>query len=182
MTASRDELRWLGFQGSRLHLELSGGAAVRLRDALDRALRGRAGSAPVQLVSWQLPDGRPLDVSVRLTDAGTDPGGHDTDGGDDTDGGGDGPAYGDVSGDFVVHAAACHVIAAGTQRYVDMPQSPEDAAAHDYQRIDEALDRHLPLCNGAGPLLRDDIRRRAVDAADATRPHRLDEITDAAPS
>jgi hypothetical protein len=166
VTASTDESYWLGFQGSRLYLELSSGAAVRLRDALDRAIRGRADSAPVQLVSWQLPDGRPLDVSVRLTDT-------------DADGGIDGPVHGDVSGDFAVHTAACNVIAAATERYLDRPQSPEDAATHDYQRIDDALDRHLPLCNGAGPLLRDDIRRRAMDAADATRPRRLDEAAGA---
>ena len=171
MTASREDSHWLGFQGSRLHLELSRGAAERLRDALDRALRGRADSAPVQLVSWQLPDGRPLDVSVRLTDTATAP--------DEPD---DGPVHGDVAGDFAVHTAACSVLAAATERYPDPPPSPEEAAASDYRRIDEALDRHLAVCNGAGPLLRDDIRRRAVDAADATRQRRLEEVTRATSS
>jgi hypothetical protein len=169
VTASRDEALWPGFQGSRLNLEFNRAAAVRLRDALERAINARADSAPVQRVTWQLPDGRPLDVSVRLTDGAAHP--------DDNDEVTEEPPHGDVSGDFDVHATACGAIAAATGRYARPPRSHEDATAQDLQRIDEALERHLPLCNGAEPLLRDDLRRRAVAAADATRARRVDEAT-----
>jgi hypothetical protein len=168
VTASRDEARWPGFQGSRLNLQLNRTAAVRLRDALERAIHARADSAPVQRVTWQLPDGRPLDVSVRLTgDAHPDDHEHVN----------EDPPQGDVSGDFDVHATACGAIAAATHGYAEPPQSQEDAMAQDLRRIDEALERHLPLCNGTEPLLRDDLRRRAVAAADATRARRLHEAT-----
>ena len=154
-----------GFQGSRLHLELNHRAAVRLRDALDRAIRNRADSAPVQRLSWQLPDGRSMDVSIRLAEAGGD--------GDVHAAGAHSPASGDVSGDFAIHAAACGVIAVATASYPRLPRSPQDAAAHDQRRINDALDRYVPGNNGAGHCIRDDIRERAIAAADATRPRRL---------
>jgi hypothetical protein len=160
-----DDAHPLGFQGTRLHLELNHSAAVRLRDALDRSILNRADSAPVQRLSWQLPDGRSLDVSVRLTESGGD--------GDDHAEGTHGPASGDVSGDFAIHAAACGVIAVATESYPRLPRSPQDAAAHDQRRINDALDRHVPGNNGAGHCIRDDIRERAIAAADATRPRRL---------
>lgn len=150
----------MGFQGSRLHLELNRAAAIRLRDALDRAIQARADSAPVQRMSWVLPDGRALDVSVRLTDG-------------RTDGEVDGRACGDVSGDFAAHAAACGVLAVATDSYLQMPRSPQEAAAHDQRRINDALDRHLPVRDGSRHIVRDDIRDRAVAVADATRPRRL---------
>jgi hypothetical protein len=159
-----DDTHPLGFQGARVHLELDQRAAIRLRDALERAIRNRADSAPVQRLSWQLPDGRSLDVSVRLTDVGEE--------GDDARDP-HSPASGDVSGDFAFHAAACGVIAVATQPYPHMPRSPQDAAAHDQRRINDALDRHVPAGNGAGHYPRDDIRKRAIAAADATRPRRL---------
>jgi hypothetical protein len=164
VTARASDSAWLGFQGSRLHLELDRNAAIRLRDALDRALRARADSAPVQRTSWVLPDGRSLDVSVRLTDGGVE---------HDDDASVDGPACGDVSGDFAAHAAACGVLAVATDSYLQLPRSPQEAADHDQRRINDALDRHLPVLDGAGRIVRDDIRDRAVAAADASRPRRL---------
>lgn len=167
------DFAWMGFQGSRLHLELNRTAAIRLRDALDRAIRGRADSAPVQRMSWVLPDGRSLDVSVRLTDGGTEHGDHQAV---------DGPAYGDVSGDFAAHVAACGVLAVATDPYLQLPRSPQEAAAYDQRRINDALDRHLPVWDGPGCIVRDDIRDRAVAAADATRPRRLAEAAKAVAS
>jgi hypothetical protein len=111
-------------------------------------------------MSWVLPDGRALDVSVRLTDG-------------RTDGEVDGRACGDVSGDFAAHAAACGVLAVATDSYLQMPRSPQEAAAHDQRRINDALDRHLPVRDGSRHIVRDDIRDRAVAVADATRPRRL---------
>jgi hypothetical protein len=164
VTVRANDSAWLGFQGSRLHLELNRYAAIRLRDALDRAIRARADSAPVQRTSWVLPDGRSLDVSVRLTDGAPE---HDGRGGDE------GLACGDVSGDFAAHAAACGVLAVAIDSYLQLPRSPQEAEAHDQRRINDALDRHLPVWDGAGRIVRDDIRDRAVAAADATRPRRL---------
>jgi hypothetical protein len=166
VTVRANDSAWLGFQGSRLHLELNRNAAIRLRDALDRAIRARADSAPVQRTSWVLPDGRSLDVSVRLTDGGAET---------DDPAGLDGPASGDVSGDLAAHAAACGVLAVATDSYLQLPRSPQEAAAHDQRRINDALDRHLPVWNGSASIVRDDIRDRAVAAADATRPRRLAE-------
>jgi hypothetical protein len=164
VTARANDSGWLGFQGSRLHLELNRSAAIRLRDALDRAIRAHTDSAPVQRTSWILPDGRSLDVSVRLTDAGAE-----TEYGEPIV---DRP-HGDVSGDFAAHAAASGVIAVATDSYFRLPRSPQEAAAHDQRRINDALDRHIPVRDGAGRIVRDDIRDRAVAAADATRPRRL---------
>jgi hypothetical protein len=162
-----DDTHPLGFQGTRLHLELDQRAAIRLRDALERAIRNRADSAPVQRLSWRLPDGRSLDVSVRLAEIGEE--------GDEDAQDIHRAASGDVSGDFAIHAAACGVIAVATQPYPHMPRSPQEAAAHDQRRINDALDRHVPAGNGAGHCLRDDIRERAITAADTTRPRRLAE-------
>ena len=89
------------FQGSRLRLDLNAEAAAGLRDALDRIIRSDSSrGAALARSDVRLPDGRPLRLSVRLTDAGT------IRGPDGTHQSSEGVAYVDVSGDFDTHVAA----------------------------------------------------------------------------
>jgi hypothetical protein len=127
------------FQGSRVRLALNADAAVQLRDALDRIIRSHPPSgAALARLDVRLPDGRPLRLSVRLTDAGT------FRGPDGAYGGSEGVAYVDVSGDFDTHVAARQVMDAATRPYREVPASEQAAAELDAARVDRALDGRAP--------------------------------------
>ena len=122
------------YQGSRVRLDLNAEAAIQLRDALDRIIRSDPSrGAPMARSDVRLPDGRPLRLSVRLTDAGTirSPAGVYR--------GSDGIGYVDVSGDFDTHVAAREVIDAATRPYHEVPRS-EQAAAELDAYLDELAD------------------------------------------
>ena len=113
MTAGREA--W--FQGGRVRLDLNADAAVQLRDALDRIIRSDPSrGTSLARSDVRLPDGRPLRLSVRLTDTGT------IRGPDGAYRSSDGVAYIDVSGDFDTHVAARQVIDAATRPYHEVPR------------------------------------------------------------
>lgn len=118
----------------------------------------------------QLPDGRPLRLAVRLTDAGSnrDPHGRYVSS--------DGLAYADVSSDFAAHVAARRAIDAATRPYLDVPRSGQVAAALDTARVDQALDGRVPAPESLAGAVRDAVRARALQAASRARGRR---ITDA---
>ena len=118
----------------------------------------------------RLPDGRPLRLSVRLTDAGTirDP--------DGVYGGSEGFAYVDVSGDFDTHVAARRVIDAATRPYHEVPASEQAAAELDAARVDRALDGRVPTAKALDGQTRDAVRARAQRAADQTRDQRVADV------
>lgn len=166
-TAERDA--W--FQGSRVRLDLNAEAAVRLRDALDRIARSDpAGASALARLDVRLPDGRPLRLSVRLTDAGTI---RDRLGAYRTSGD---VAYVDASGDFDTHVAARRVIDAATRPYLAVPRSVRSwqvAAEMDAARVDQALDVRVPTSGALEGGARDAVRARAQHAAAQTRSQRI---------
>ena len=140
-------------------------------DALDRLARSEPfrGAALARL-QVRLPDGRPLRVSVRLTDAGTirDP--------DGTYRSSEGVAYVDVSGDFDTHVVARQVIDATTRPYHEVPASEQAAAELDVARVDRALDGRAPTAKALDGQTRDVVRARAQRAADQTRDQRIADV------
>jgi hypothetical protein len=167
VTAERDA--W--FQGSRVRLDLNAEAAAQLRDAIDRIARAEvSGSAALARLDVRLPDGRPLRLSVRLTDTGTirDP--------DGTYRSSEGVAYVDVSGDFDTHVAARQVIDAATRPYHEVPPSEQAAAELDAARVDQALDGRRPTAKALDGQTRDAVRARAQRAADQTRDQRIADV------
>jgi hypothetical protein len=163
------------YQGSRLHLEVNRYAAEELADVLSAAARDPSRSPMLRRLSLLLPDGREFDVSVQVTDTGAV---YDEHGEWRDD---DGRAYADISGDFRLHTAARGVVDC-----IDLPYeaggSVEETAAADERRIRAQLNHHLPSVPGDGnrELLRDDVYRRAMAAADATRSERMAEAERAA--
>lgn len=113
-----------------------------------------------------MPDGPPLRLSVRLTDAGES---RDTDDAVTTDG----VAYVDVAGDFESHVAARHVLDAATRPYLEVPRSEHDAAALDAARIDQALDGRGSAARPLETVARASVRARALRAAARSRGPRL---------
>lgn len=167
MTPARDA--W--FQGNRVRLDLNAQAAAQLRDALDRIARSDpSGGAALARLDVRLPDGRPLRVSVRLTDAGT------IRGPDGTYRSSEGVAYVDVSGDFDTHVAARHVIDAATRPYLEVPRSEQAASELDAARVDQALDVRAPTAAALDGQTRDAVRARAQQAADQTRSQRIADV------
>ena len=167
MTAGREA--W--FQGGRVRLDLNAEAAVQLRDALDRIIRsGPSRGTALARSDVHLPDGRPLRLSVRLTEAGTirNP--------DGTYRSSDGVAYIDVSGDFDTHVATRQVIDAATRPYHEAPGSEQSAAELDAARIDRALDGRAPTAAALDARARDVVRARAQRAADQTREQRITDV------
>jgi hypothetical protein len=159
------------FQGSRVRLDLNAEAAAQLRDALDRVARSdpTRGAALARL-DVQLPDGRPLRLSVRLTDDGTI---RDPDGAYRSS---EGVAYVDVSGDFDTHVAARRVIDAATRPYHEVPRSEQAAAELDAARVDQALDGRTPTAKTLDDQTREVVRARAQQAADQTRDQRVADV------
>jgi hypothetical protein len=167
VTAEREA--W--FQGRRVRLDLNAEAAAQLRDALDRIARGEPSSgAALARLDVRLPDGRPLRLSVRLTDAGTirNPVG--------TYRSSDGVAYVDVSGDFDIHVAARQIIEAATRPYLEVPWSEQAAAELDAARVDQALDGRAPTAKALDDQARDAVRARAQRAVDQTREQRIADV------
>jgi hypothetical protein len=159
------------FQGSRVRLALNAEAAVQLRDALDRVARSDpAPGAALARLDVRLPDGRPLRLSVRLTDAGT------IHGPDGTCQSSEGVAYVDVSGDFDTHVAARRVNDAATRPYHEVPASEQAAAELDAARVDRALDGRAPTAKVLDGQTRDVVRARAQQAADQTRDQRIADV------
>jgi hypothetical protein len=159
------------FQGSRLRLDLNAEAAVQLRDALDRIIRSDPSrGAALARSDVRLPDGRPLRLSVRLTDTGT------TRGPDGTYRGSDGVAYVDVSGDLDTHIAARSVIDAATRPYHDVPPSQHAATELDAARVDRALDGRAPTATTFDDQTRAAVGARAQRAADQTREQRIADV------
>jgi hypothetical protein len=159
------------FQGSRVRLDLNAEAAVQLRDALDRIIRSDPSSgAALARSDLRLSDGRPLRLSVRLTDAGT------ILGPDGTYRGSEGVAYVDVAGDFDTHVAARQVIDAATRPYHEVPRSEQAAAELDAARVDQALDGRVPTAKALDGQTRDAVRGRAQRAADQTRGQRIADV------
>jgi len=158
------------YQGSRVRLDLNAEAAVQLRDALDPIVRSEPAGAALARLDVRLPDGRPLRLSVRLTDAGTirDP--------DGTCRSSEGVAYVDVSGDFDTHVAARQVIDAATSPYHDVPRSEQAAAELDAARVDRALGGRAPTAAALDNQTRDVVRARAQQAADHTRTQRIADV------
>lgn len=159
VTAEREA--W--FQSSRLTLRVNAEAAAQLRDALDRIARLEPAAAASAQLELRLPDGRPLRLAVRLTDAGTirdDVSSH-------------GEAYVDVSGDFAVHVAARRVIDAATRQYLDVPRSEHVAGTFDAARVDHALDGRVPASEPLAGVARDAVRARALQAAARSRGQRI---------
>jgi hypothetical protein len=159
-TSGRDA--W--YQGSRVRLDLNAEAAVQLRDALDRIIRtDPSRDATLARSDVRLPDGRPLRLSVRLTDTGTirDP--------DGTYRASEGVAYVDVSGDFDTHVAARQIIDAATRPYLEVPHSEQVAADLDATRVDQALHGRVRTAKALDDQTRDAVRARAQRAADQTR-------------
>jgi len=167
VTAEREA--W--FQGSRVRLDLNAETAARLRDALDRIIRsGPSGAAALARLDVRLPDGRPLRLSVRLTDTDT------IRQVDDTHRTSERAAYVDVSGDFDTHVAARQVIDAATRQYVEVPRSEQAAAELDAARVDQALGGRAPTARPLDGQLRDAVRARAQQAADQTRTQRITDV------
>jgi hypothetical protein len=164
MTADRPA--W--FQGDRLHVHVIAEAAVLLRDAFDRIARldPTAPEAPISL-EMRLPDGRPLRLSVRLTDAGNI---GRTDGAPRSS---DDVACVDVAGDFESHVAARRVVDAAMRPYLEVPRSEQDAAALDAARIDQALDGRGSAARSLETAAREPVRARALRAAARSRSQRL---------
>jgi hypothetical protein len=159
------------FQGSRVRLDLNAEAAVQLRDALDRVVHSDPPSgAALARSDVRLPDGRPLRLSVRLTDAGT------IRGLDGAYGGSECVACVDVSGDFDTHVAARQVIDAATRPYHEVPRSEQAAAELDAARVDRALDGRAPTAKVLDGQTRDAVRARAQRAADQTRTQRIADV------
>jgi len=159
------------YQGSRLRLDLNAEAAVELRDALDRIVRSEpAGAAALARLDVRLTDGRPLRLSVRLTDAGT------IHGPDGTYRSSEGVAYADASGDFDTHVAARQVIDAATRPYHEVFRSDQAAAELDAARVDRALDGRAPTAKALDDQTRDAVRARAQRAADQTRDLRIADV------
>jgi len=159
------------FLGSRVRLDLNAEAAVQLRDALDRlALNEPSGTAALARLDVRLPDGRPLRLSVRLTDAGTirDPDGMYRSS--------EGVAYVDVSGDLDTHVAARQVMDAATRPYHEVPRSEQAAAELDAARVDQALDGRAPTAKALDGQVRDAVRARAQQTADQTRDQRIADV------
>ena len=159
------------FQGSRVRLDLNAEAAVQLRDALDRIIRSDPSrGAALARSDVRLPDGRPLRLSVRLTDADTirNP--------DGTYRSSKGVAYVDVSGDFDTHVAARQVMDAATRPYLEVPASKHAAVALDAARVDQALDGRGPTAKALDEHARDAVRARAQRAADQTRTQRTADV------
>lgn len=164
MTAEREA--W--FQGNRVRLDLNAEAAVQPRDVLDRIARSEpSGAAALVQLEVRLSDGRPLHLSVRLTDAGTI---RDQHGAYRTS---EGVAYVDVSGDFVTHIAARRVIDAATRAYREVPRSSQVAAELDAARVDQALAGRAPAAEALEGVVRESVRVRAQRAADQTRDQRI---------
>ncbi|MBW3604287.1 MAG: hypothetical protein KY460_05105 [Actinobacteria bacterium] len=164
MTADRPA--W--FQGDRLHMHVNAEAAARLRDAFDRiALLDPTAPAATSRLEVRLPDGRPLRLSIRLTDAGNV---RDTDGAPWSS---DGVACVDVAGDFESHVAARRVVDAATRPYLEVPRSEQDAAALDAARVDQALDARGPAARPLETVAREPVRARALRAAARSRSQRL---------
>ena len=163
VTAEREA--W--FQGSRVNLQLNAEAAVQLLDALDRMSRLEPTAAATTQLELQLPDGRPLRLAVRLTDAGAirDPLSAYVFS--------DGVAYADVSGDFAAHVAARRAIDAATRPYLDVPRSNEVAATRDAARVDQALDGHGRASEPLAGVARDAVRARALRTAARSRGQRI---------
>ncbi|CAN5889265.1 hypothetical protein BH23ACT10_BH23ACT10_34380 [soil metagenome] len=156
------------FQGSRLCLDLNAEAAAQLRDALDHIAHSEpSGPSVLARLGVRLPDGRPLRLSVRLTDTGTI---RDPDGAHRTS---EGVAYADVSGDFDIHVAARRVVDAATLSYREVPASEQAAAELDAARADQALDGREPTGGALGGQVRDLVRARARRAADQSRGQRI---------
>jgi hypothetical protein len=159
------------FQGSRVRLDLNVDAAVQLRDALDRVARSDPSrDAALARLDVRLPDGRPLRLSLRLTDAGTirDP--------DGVYRSSVGVAYVDISGDFDTHVAARQVGDAATRPYHEVPASERAAVELDAARVDRALDGRAPTAKPLDERTRDVVRARAQRAADQTRGQRIDDV------
>jgi len=159
------------YQGSRVRLDLNAEAAVQLRDALDRIIRSDPfRGAALARSDVRLPDGRPLRLSVRLTDAGTirDP--------ESVYRSSEGVAYVNVSGDFDTHVAARQVIDTATRPYHDVPRSEQAAAELDAARVDRALDGRTPTVKALDDQTRDAVRARAQQAADQTRGQRIADV------
>jgi hypothetical protein len=167
VTAERDA--W--FQGSRVRLDLNAEAAARLRDALDRIARSDPSRrAPLARLDVRLPDGRPLRLSVRLTDVGTN---REVDGAHRTS---EHAAYVDLSGDFDTHVAARRVIDTATRPYLEVPASEQAAAELDAARVDRALDGRAPTAAALDDQTRNVVRARAQRAADQTRGQRIADV------
>jgi len=167
MTAERES--W--FQGSRVRLDLNAAAAARLRDALDRIARSDPSrGAALARLDVRLPDGRPLRLSVRLTDTGTI---REVDGAPRTS---ERAAHADVSGDFDTHVAARHVMDAATRPYHEVPRSEQAAAELDAARVYQALDGRAPTAKALDDQTRDVVRARAQRAADQTRSQRITDV------
>lgn len=166
VSVTADRPAW--FQGDRLAVHVNAEAAALLRDAFDRIARldPTAPAAPIGL-EVRLPDGRPLRLSVRLTDGG---GVFDT---DDAPWSWDGVACVDVAGDFEAHVAARCVVDAATRPYLEVPCSEQDAAALDAARVDQALDGRGPATRPLETVARASVRARALRAAARTRSQRL---------
>jgi hypothetical protein len=115
-----------------------------------------------------LPDGREVDVTVRVTDEGAV---HDDHGEWIND---DGRAYVDIGGDFKLHVGAREVLDAATAPYYGVP-TPEHAQDSDDRRLRFKIDQHLPLDphDPRRQAQREDVFRRAQELADATREQRL---------
>jgi len=148
VTAGREA--W--FQGSRVRLALNAQAAAQLRDALDHIIRSDPSRGTALARSdVRLPDGRPLRLSVRLTDTGT----RNPDG---TYRSSEGVAYVDVSGDFDTHVATRQVIDAATRPYLEVPRLEQAAAELDAARVDQALDGRGPTAKALDAQARDVVR------------------------
>lgn len=163
VTAEREA--W--FQGSRLTLRVNAEAAAQLRDALDRIARLEPAAAATAQLELRLPDGRPVRLAVRLTDAVTIRAPHGA------PGSANGMAYADVSGDFAEHVAARRVIDATTRPYLDAPRSDEVAATRDAARVDRALDGGGAAPEPLAGVARDAVRARALRAAARSRGQRI---------
>jgi hypothetical protein len=156
------------YQGERLHLRVSRLAAGELADVLGFAATDPSTSPMQRRASLLLPDGRRLEMSIQVTDDG----GVYNEHGEWIDD--DAQPHADISGDFALHVAARDVIDAAAIPYYDRP-TPERAADSDERRIRARLDQQLPAVpgDGARQVLRDNVYRRAITAADATRDKRI---------
>ena len=164
MTADRPA--W--FQGERLHVHVNAEAAALLRDAFDRIARlDPTAPAATSRLEMRLPDGRPLRLSVRLTDAG------ESRDADDARWSSDDVACVDVAGDFETHVGARRVVDAATRPYLELPRSEQDAAALDAARIDQALGGRGSAARPLETVARASVRARALRAAARSRGQRL---------
>lgn len=167
MTAERQA--W--FQGGRLRIDLNAEAAVQLRDALDRIARSEPSQAAAAArLDVRPSDGRPLRLSVRLSNTGVI---RDPDGAYRTS---KGVAYVDVSGDFATHAAARRVLDAATGPYHDVPRSEQVAAELDAVRVDQTLRDRALAAEALDGQTRESVRARALRVADQTRSQRITDV------